>query len=74
MKAMTNCAPMVQNVFRRLLIVLGVVASKILNYFFLSVFLISCSILAIVCPTIFVIIRKIAKGILRFAYMGKGRM
>ena len=34
MKAMTKNAPVIKNVFERLLIVLGVVASKILNYFF----------------------------------------
>ena len=34
MKAMTKNAPVIKNVLERLLIVLGVVASKILNYFF----------------------------------------
>ena len=69
MKAMTKNAPVIKNVFERLLIVLGVVASKILNYFFSSAFLILSWILAIVCPKIFAISRKIAKGIMRFAYM-----
>ena len=70
MKAMTKNVPVIKNAFERLLIVLGVVASKILNYFFFSrVFLILSWILAIVCPKIFAISRKIAKGIMRFAYM-----
>ena len=70
MKAMTKIAPAIKNVTKIPSIVrleIFALHSKILNYFFSSVFLMSSCILAYVDQKNFAMIHHIAKVILKFA-------